>query len=43
LIRRLKKKCSDLKINTLYGYGYRLVWNSINQLNQPLLLSFSSY
>jgi two-component system response regulator CssR len=25
LIRRLKKKCSDLKINTLYGYGYRLV------------------
>lgn len=25
LIRRLRKKMSDLNINTIYGYGYRLV------------------
>lgn len=26
LIRRLRKKMPDLNINTIYGYGYRLVW-----------------
>ena len=25
LIRRLRKKMPDLNINTIYGYGYRLV------------------
>ena len=25
LIRRLRKKMTDLNINTIYGYGYRLV------------------
>ena len=24
LVRRLRKKCSDLNILTVYGYGYRL-------------------
>jgi len=26
LVRRVRKKLPKLKINTLYGYGYRLVW-----------------
>jgi len=26
LVRRLRKKMSKLKINTLYGFGYRLIW-----------------
>ena len=28
LIRRLRKKMPDLNINTIYGYGYRLLWKS---------------
>ena len=24
LVRRLRKKCPGLNINTIYGYGYRL-------------------
>ena len=27
LVRRLRKKCPELNINTIYGYGYRLTWN----------------
>ena len=27
LVRRLRKKCPGLNINTIYGYGYRLTWN----------------
>jgi len=27
LVRRLRKKMPKLKINTLYGFGYRLTWN----------------
>lgn len=27
LIRRIRKKMPKVKINTLYGYGYRLIWN----------------
>lgn len=27
LVRRLRKKMPRLKINTLYGFGYRLTWN----------------
>ena len=26
LVRRLRSKMKDLDINTIYGYGYRLVW-----------------
>ena len=26
LVRRLRSKMKNLKINTIYGYGYRLVW-----------------
>lgn len=26
LVRRLRSKMKDLYINTIYGYGYRLVW-----------------
>lgn len=26
LVRRLRKKMPDMRINTLYGYGYRLSW-----------------
>jgi len=28
LVRRLRKKCPGLNINTIYGYGYRLTWNT---------------
>ena len=27
LVRRLRKKMPKIKINTIYGYGYRLVWS----------------
>lgn len=27
LVRRLRKKMPKLRINTIYGYGYRLVWD----------------
>lgn len=29
LIRRLRKKMPDLNINTIYGYGYRLLWENL--------------
>lgn len=28
LVRRLRKKLSKIKINTIYGFGYRLVWKN---------------
>lgn len=28
LVRRLRKKMNKLNINTIYGYGYRLSWNT---------------
>jgi len=28
LVRRLRSKMNKLKINTIYGYGYRLVWRN---------------
>lgn len=28
LVRRLRKKMKKLNINTIYGYGYRLLWNT---------------
>ena len=28
LIRRLRKKMPELDINTIYGYGYRLLWEN---------------
>lgn len=27
LVRRLRRKMPKIKINTIYGFGYRLVWN----------------
>ena len=27
LVRRLRKKMPKLRLNTIYGYGYRLSWN----------------
>ena len=27
LVRRIRKKMPELKINTIYGFGYRLLWN----------------
>lgn len=29
LVRRLRKKMPELDINTIYGYGYRLLWESL--------------
>ena len=29
LIRRLRKKMPLLDINTIYGYGYRLLWENL--------------
>ena len=29
LVRRLRKKMSELDINTIYGYGYRLLWENL--------------
>ena len=29
LIRRLRKKMNNLNVNTVYGYGYRLSWNTL--------------
>ena len=29
LVRRLRKKMPNIKINTIYGYGYRLTWTEI--------------
>jgi two-component system response regulator CssR len=26
LVRRLRSKMKELKIETIYGYGYRLLW-----------------
>jgi two-component system response regulator CssR len=26
LVRRLRSKMKKLNINTIYGYGYRLLW-----------------
>lgn len=26
LVRRLRKKMPELKVNTVYGFGYRLIW-----------------
>jgi len=31
LVRRLRKKMNKLKINTIYGFGYRLSWKKIYQ------------
>lgn len=27
LVRRLRKKMPNVRVNTLYGYGYRLIWD----------------
>jgi len=29
LVRRLRKKMPELDINTIYGYGYRLLWENL--------------
>ena len=29
LVRRIRHKMPNLKINTLYGFGYRLLWKSL--------------
>lgn len=33
LLRRLRHKMPDLKIETIYGYGYRLLWENIEKWN----------
>jgi len=33
LVRRLRKKMPDLDINTIYGYGYRLLWENYHSQN----------
>ena len=37
LIRRLRKKMPLLDINTIYGYGYRLLWKNLLLLNNSCL------
>lgn len=32
LVRRIRKKLPKLHINTIYGYGYRLVWLIVNTI-----------
>ena len=29
LVRRLRKKMPKLRVNTLYGFGYRLTWKNL--------------
>ena len=31
LVRRLRKKMPKLNINTIYGFGYRLIWNYLKK------------
>lgn len=35
LIRRIRRKMPKLNVNTIYGFGYRLIWKNILILNYP--------
>lgn len=43
LVRRLRKKMPLLNINTIYGYGYRLIWKNLHWQSNFSLYAFWLY